>query len=216
MNEDIVNELDDLMCKYKSDKGCWYHNYCRIYSMYLTVRKCDILKVLEIGIEEGKSLFAWRDFFPNAQIYGIDITKYSLINSNKDRITCLYGDATDISWVEKTIKPLGEFDLIVDDGSHISKDMITCLDFYFPNLLASGGIYILEDLNITNSKKSLIKRDPETITNYLFKLVSEMNWYDENCTCNDGEKYGSKPTNHWQSTLNFINFYRGIVILSKK
>ena len=36
--------------------------------------KTEPLRVLEIGIERGGSLLMWRDYFPNAQVFGIDIT----------------------------------------------------------------------------------------------------------------------------------------------
>lgn len=38
------------------------------------------------------------------------------------------------------------FDIIIDDGSHVSSDIIRTFALYFPKL-KSGGTYIIEDLH---------------------------------------------------------------------
>jgi hypothetical protein len=61
----------------KSDKEHFHHYISNFYCEKLTPRKNDNLKILEIGIFAGDSLKLWEDFFPNAEIYGLDIVDHS-------------------------------------------------------------------------------------------------------------------------------------------
>jgi len=62
-----------------------YHDYTPNYfKMFAHLRDAPI-KVLEIGVggyadddRGGQSLEVWRDFFPNAEITGIDIQKKTM------------------------------------------------------------------------------------------------------------------------------------------
>ena len=93
-----MTELCDLAYKYGSDKCPQIkHHFTEWYYQEFVSRKESVRKVVEIGIGElgienpanckiGASLYMWRDFFPNAMIYGIDIDKNLLIRD--DRIQC--------------------------------------------------------------------------------------------------------------------------------
>ena len=59
--------------KYKSDKI--QHGYVEIYSNYLLKLKDKKLKILEIGVADGKSILSWSNFFQKSLIIGIDIKK---------------------------------------------------------------------------------------------------------------------------------------------
>lgn len=50
----------------------YHHGYHRFYDKYI---KRDIKKLLEIGIEDGKSVNLWLQYCPEATIYGLDINK---------------------------------------------------------------------------------------------------------------------------------------------
>jgi uncharacterized NAD-dependent epimerase/dehydratase family protein len=62
----------DIFTGYDTDKG-YHHTYEIPYQRELESRRKDVKGVLEIGIYHGGSLKAWRDYFPNATVVGMDI-----------------------------------------------------------------------------------------------------------------------------------------------
>jgi hypothetical protein len=166
MIQENTTELCDLFYKYKSDK-CpkVYHTYSPVYYENLKNIKYNSLEVLEIGIgtnklmkpicgheySAGASLRAWRDFFKNSFIYGLDIDKNVLFE--EERIKCFYTDQSKkeclLSTIEEIRKfkknPKLKFDLIIDDGSHIIDHMILSFNV-LKEFLNVGGFYIIEDI----------------------------------------------------------------------
>ena len=70
------NNLRSIAEIYKSDKI--EHGYIEIYESYFEKIKDRKLKILEIGIADGKSLLTWSDYFKNSLIIGIDIHKIDI------------------------------------------------------------------------------------------------------------------------------------------
>ena len=68
----------------------------------------------------------WRDFFPNAHIYGADIRPETIFND--ERITTYLCDERKKEDLVNLIKNTGsDIDIFVDDGSHHLNDQIfTC------------------------------------------------------------------------------------------
>jgi hypothetical protein len=108
----------------------------------------EALSILEIGIQNGGSLETWAELIPLAQkIIGCDIDQQceNLIFDDP-RISIIIGDAN-TDHTEALIKEASPaYDLIIDDGSHRSRDIIGNFIRYFP-LLNPGGMYIAEDLH---------------------------------------------------------------------
>ena len=108
----------------------------------------EALSILEIGIQNGGSLETWAELIPLAQkIIGCDIDqKCQNLIFDDPRISIIIGDAN-TDHTEALIKEASpSYDLIVDDGSHTSRDIIGNFIRYFP-LLNPGGMYIAEDLH---------------------------------------------------------------------
>jgi ubiquinone/menaquinone biosynthesis C-methylase UbiE len=63
------NELSRIAKTYGSEKIPLYENF---YFELLKNRRDKITKVIEVGIGNGSSLLTWREFFPQAKIYGVD------------------------------------------------------------------------------------------------------------------------------------------------
>lgn len=135
----MLTELGEL---YNTDKAT-IHNFTSFYDKHFREIKDYFGAVLEIGIHGGASLKMWRDYFSNAMIYGIDIDEKSLFNDK--RIQTFIIDQIDFTSFDKIFKDI-KFDLIIDDGSHITDHQIKS----FMNLeryVKPGGYYILEDLH---------------------------------------------------------------------
>jgi predicted O-methyltransferase YrrM len=140
-----VTPLCELAVKYGTDK--WgKHTYTPIY--YNLLKDKNIKRVLEIGVFKGGSLRMWRDFFPQAMVFGIDNNHNFLFE--EEQIQTIYADQSkeeDLQHVVDTIG--GNFDLVVDDGSHYSGQQIGTANF-FKKHLAPGGILIIEDVKYPN------------------------------------------------------------------
>jgi hypothetical protein len=128
-----------------SDKWAIYlTEYDRLFLDY----RDSQVRMLEIGIQNGGSLDIWSKYFAQAQsIIGCDINQdcAKLVYSDS-RIAVVVGDAnSDES--ERAIASISpRFDLIIDDGSHVSGDNIRSFVRYFPRLV-DGGLFVAEDLH---------------------------------------------------------------------
>jgi len=99
------------------------------------------VKILEIGVQNGGSLETWAKYFWNAEkIYGIDVDpKCADLKFEDERIEVIVGDS-------KTTEIDSTFDIIIDDGSHLSDDIIENWNVWWPKL-NNGGLYVVEDFH---------------------------------------------------------------------
>jgi len=142
---------------YKEHSGFVSHKYIhyffvydRIFSRFLKNGKP--VKMLEIGVQNGGSLEIWKKYLPqNSDIHGIDIDEKCLQLKFSDGISFHLGSALDSNFMEKTFGNI-QFDVIIDDGSHICKDVIQTFEYLFPKM-KNGGCYIVEDMHTSYWKK---------------------------------------------------------------
>lgn len=138
--------LDKLGRRHGTDKASGGgHNYLVWYERFLAPIRDDEIKVLEIGVGNGASLFTWRDYFPRATIVGFDISDNTREYAG-DRISIEIGNQNNIEDLQRVANSHGPFDLIVDDGSHEPEHQIFSLTALCPTYMNPGGFYILEDI----------------------------------------------------------------------
>jgi len=126
-----------------SDKWSSYLDY---YDSVFYNLKNEQINLLEIGVQNGGSLETWAEYFTNAKnIIGCDIDeKCKELLFEDNRINLVVSDIkTEYAYQEIT-KHCNNFDIIIDDGSHFSIDILTSFVTFFP-LLKPGGVYIVED-----------------------------------------------------------------------
>jgi len=158
----MMTDLCRLAYRYGSDKcPIMLHHYTPVYYNLFKDKRKTVKKVLEIGVggpqdmshcanyTRGASLYMWRDFFPKAQIYALDIVPELIFKD--ERIVTFLGDQTKTTDLKKLIKKIGkDIDLVIDDGSHKAEDQIfTCLTLM--PLLNKEVIYAIEDIVDLNS-----------------------------------------------------------------
>jgi SAM-dependent methyltransferase len=159
------------MEKYGSDKGAvkpTRHNYSILYNSLFKSRFQEPVRIFELGLgtnnvsmasnmgadgKPGASLYAWRELFPKAQIFGADIDRQILFES--ERIKTFYCDQTS----ETSIKELwgsndlqDGFDIIIDDGLH-TFEANQCFFENSSKKIRPGGYYIIEDMRIPDKEK---------------------------------------------------------------
>jgi spermidine synthase len=139
--------LNDIGLKYDADKSSRFHHYLDFYQKHLPDREFSG-RLLEIGVMDGLSMKMWAEYYPNAEIVGIDIKEDMasyMHNSDwqvPERVKLITCDGTD----PKQTGPLGMFDIIIDDGSHYMSHQQASFKHLYYNQLNKGGVYILEDL----------------------------------------------------------------------
>lgn len=141
--------LGELAQEYGSDKDT-AHSYAQWYDRHLGRFRDRAIRLLEIGVggnedpyAGGASLRMWAEYFPNAQIFGLDI--HPKLGVDDDRITILCGDQGDSAFLEGVAERWGPFDVVIDDGSHLSRDVVASFRALFPHVV-DGGVYVVEDL----------------------------------------------------------------------
>jgi hypothetical protein len=101
--------------------------------------------MVEIGVQTDASVQMWQEYFPNAEILGIDIDP-DCKRFESDRIKIIIGDQTDREFLLSFArKNFGTIDIVVDDGLHTPNAIQTSFQVLYP-ALSAHGIYAVEDL----------------------------------------------------------------------
>jgi demethylmacrocin O-methyltransferase len=181
--------------------------YFEIYEKYFEEIRYNKLKILEIGIENGGSIRTWKRYFPKAKIIGLDIKK---MNFNIKNVDLIQGDQSSSEILNKIIKKYKSFDIIIDDGSHLTKHVIKSFKYLF-KALKNDGLYIIEDLQTSyfprygGSRINLRKKS--TSLNFFKDLTDSIN-YEKN----------DKPFFYksvFDGNIKFVHFYQNVVVVKK-
>lgn len=153
-----MTPLCDIAYKYRTDKCPQLGlNYTPYYWEVFKDRRENVKKVLEFGIgchnsmdrcvdkyNTGASLLMWRDFFPNAVIYGADIDETAMFES--DRIKTFLCDSTKKQDIDNLISQIGgDIDVLIDDGNHFAANQLFLCRNTMP-YLPKDVFYSIEDV----------------------------------------------------------------------
>jgi hypothetical protein len=218
-----METLTTIFNKYNSDKNTSFHNYCRQYENIFRDFRTKPLKLLEIGVLQGESLKIWRDVFPNAtNIVGVDINPQCKSYENTEKsIFVEIGDATKPDFIKFLNNKYGNFDIIIDDGSHTNKDVILSFESLFPSV-NDDGIYLVEDTICYKSINHLVPSHPNHL-DYFANLTPYLNqWRVDDSTdgirdhCIDPFKIQKKAANIFEASSDMITFGCSFIAINKK
>ena len=180
--------LGDLFDKYGSDRNS-RHSYAGIYNSL--INKFKKIRIIEIGLgsindypyaglNPGGSIRAFREYLPEAKIYGLDIDSDSVAKISEVGFVM---DQTNSQSIETAISKLIEiescFEIIIDDGFHDPHANIrTYLSFY--NLLAAEGFYIIEDVHSSLINFYILIAEHLPGEMKIYDLRSERNGIEDN------------------------------------
>ena len=206
----VTKNLTSIAEIYKTDK--LEHGYTAVYEKYFENIRDHKLQILEIGIADGKSLLMWSDYFKNSTIIGIDIHKINLIEKNLDRtnIKVHQGSQSDESFIKEITNNYCNFDIIIDDGSHLRKDVIKSFHLLFPHL-NNDGLYVVEDMQ--TSYNHFFGGNPFDLKysnshmNFFKHLTDRLNYQEIANPFYVTNKYDAKIIN--------ISFYHNLVFVRK-
>jgi len=181
----------------------WIH-YFEIYERHLEKYRNTSVNVLEIGVQCGGSLQMWKKYFgTNSKIVGIDIDENCKFT--EEQINVEIGDQSDTTFLEKILSEYGQFDVIIDDGSHVQSDVLNSFFFLYPTL-KRGGTYIIEDTHTAyfKSYQGGISSDKNCIS--IFSNFV----HDVNVDC------VREPFNPTLKDLKSLSFYNSVVVFEKE
>jgi 8-demethyl-8-alpha-L-rhamnosyltetracenomycin-C 2'-O-methyltransferase len=162
--------LKALAIRYGCDK--WHsHSYVDKYESLFQNHRETVRRVLEIGIGyyelmrdfvphyvHGASLKMWRDYFPNAQIIGVDIRPDTLIDEERIQSYALdQSNVLELREFANTSRLYEPFDIIIDDGSHDPFHQVLTTSTLFRTLRRPYGVYIIEDVRDPDAMLEVLK-----------------------------------------------------------
>ena len=197
--------LIEIGKKYPSSKNI--SGFIQLYEKYFSSFRNSKINILEIGVDNGDSLRIWREYFTNANICGIDILKKDFKIDNTE---ILQGDQSDKNFLSTIIQKYKNFDIIIDDGSHLKKDVIKSFHLLFP-YLNNEGLYVVEDMQ--TSYNHFFGGNPFDLKysnshmNFFKHLTDRLNYQEIANPFYISNKYDAKIIN--------ISFYRNLVFVRK-
>lgn len=206
--------LDEIGLRHGTDKASHHHDFLRFYERRVAGYRAEAFTLIEIGVYRGASVKTWGEYFPRAQIVGLDINPECKAHEGGN-VQIRIGDASSSAFLFDVVREFGKPALVIDDGSHRWDHQIATLQMMFP-LVAPGGVYILEDLD--TSFEAHLKQapfegySPISAFDYLCKLAR--------CVTADAALGEERPYDlfiaenfRWVST---VEFGRRTAVLGKK
>lgn len=144
--KDIVAAFD----KYGTDKG-FQHGYHNMYTDVFN-RVPAVSRLLEVGVKKGRSIAAWRELFPNAEIVGGDINLLPDLLPEVNGATLVEGNSTRADFAAAVGTG---FDVIIDDGSH---DVNVQWGTFLNLKQAWNHAYVIEDVMGLEAVKTMRRR----------------------------------------------------------
>ncbi len=203
-------------------------SYYKIYQDYFQPYTASPIRLLEVGVYNGESMKILSTFFPDSYIVGVDLEMKHIDFSRYPNVHYEQADQTNASVLTSVCNrhaPTG-FDIIIDDASHIGSYSQATFEALFPKL-KSGGIYIVEDwgtgywndwpdggifekFTATPLPGAITKRLPSHdfgMVGFVKSLVDLVHI--------DSIRHGWKTESIFTSTVEYVHYYPGVVIVKK-
>ena len=195
-----------------------HHGYNRFYEDYLNKYRKKKFNFLEIGMDYGESMKLWRDYFKNANIFGLEIQQ----EYKDERIMVVKGDQSNLTDLKNLVKITKKCDVILDDGSHVPEHQLISFNYLFEKCLSEGGVYIIEDIETSYWKKGNLYGYPinsgpnsnNNIVNIFKEILPIVN--REFLVESEKEKLYNKYINNYAlDNISSINFGMNCIIIKK-
>lgn len=179
----------------------WLH-YFDVYDRHFARFRGKAPTVLEIGVMGGGSLQMWREYFgAGAKIVGLDIDP-ACKKHGGESIEVIIGSQSDEEVVKAIFKRYGEIDIIIDDGSHRSSDMIATMQIAYDNM-SKYGVYLVEDTHTNYWSPDRSKSFME----YSKTLIDQLN---------STHSKGTVPTTNFTQSTDSVSYYDSMVVFEKR
>lgn len=229
--------LDQIALKHGTDKssgyregdGAYGHYYTRYYEKYFEGLRDKSIRLLEVGFYHGSSARMWEEYFPRANLYFVDINEnfFRVYGNNLSERCKMYvaNQGSESSLRQFLSEAGGDFDIIIDDGSHKNKHQIISFETLFP-CLKPGGVYVIEDLHTSywalyegGGSPEVPKANSSSAIRFLQALVDSVNFIGARTTCADENKCPDRirgELTYYQQHIQSIHFYGCICFIFKR
>jgi len=195
--------LNEIALLYGTDKATAHpkikgHCYTPHYEKFFEALRHKEIKLLEIGVGGGESIQTWLQYFPAAIVHGVDIvSETNQFNSREGgpgRYHYENGDQGSADFWRAFNEKYGSMDIIIDDGSHFDKDIISAFKSLWP-MLKPGGLYCIEDLAVAYGGSPFTNPPCQNHMDFVKDKLDDINRLDE---------------------IDFLYFSKELAILGKK
>lgn len=144
--------LAEIILGTNSDKNTRHSYVDHYYEQAFAPYRHRGITLLEIGVYRADSLIAWRKYFNDATIYGLDI---HIPRKWRQRLS-------DVHWIEasqtdpEAVKHVSDLDIVIDDGSHRIDDQLASFEILWPKI-KPGGLYVIEDIEDIGSHANIFR-----------------------------------------------------------
>ena len=224
-----MKTLDEIAVKYRTDKASvpytdqvysypshTAHHYTAVYDRMFSPLRDKPVALLELGVCTGASMRMWADYFAHrdSKLVGIDIDLSLLGGTISDpRVTLHEGDQSDTNLLGP---PSRQFDIIIDDASHVSSKTIESFQAWWP-YLRDGGVYIVEDTH--SSFHAFHYGDDEACEDPAQNATTAMGFFQRlamDVNFHGTTQWDLFPISYWQGYwLKAVEFRFNLVILTK-
>lgn len=190
-------------------------NFLKNYDHILNTLRSTNIVFFEIGIggsknpkDGGHSLRMWGEYLSNAKLYALDIYYKDLIFNERTKI--FQGSQIDKNVLNQIHKESGNFDIIIDDGSHTNSHQIETFKILFPKL-NNGGFYFIEDVQtsyyLSDGGDGFYLKNKKTAINFFKEMIDKMHQVEH-------ENPYSKP-DYYSKNITEITFFPNLIVIKK-
>ena len=195
--------------------------YDRVFSEF----RSKPMRMLEIGIQNGGSLEIWSKYFDKIEtLVGCDINPLcNGLTYESPAISVIVGDANQPETEQRILQKSPSFNMIIDDGSHNSSDIVRSFCKYFSKL-ENDGIYVIEDLHCSyfSGYEGGLKYEYSSME--FLKLLADVINYEHWSRQSDRQALVNKITSKWGvqisdadlAAVHSVEFVNSICIVRKK
>jgi 23S rRNA U2552 (ribose-2'-O)-methylase RlmE/FtsJ len=209
MNENQIS-LASICKNYLGPVAAKFDHYIEIYERTFQHLRNRPINLLEIGVFKGGSLNIWRQYFhPESTIVGIDINPRCAVHNDPDNKKFIrIGRQQDPEFLDALISEFGNFDIVVDDGSHQMDHVTKTFQHLFPKI-ADSSIYFIEDMQTSywprygggfQTSGTMIELAKE-----LIDLLNISHWRSDE----------QVEAMHLQNQIKSIQFFEAVIVLEK-
>jgi cellulose synthase/poly-beta-1,6-N-acetylglucosamine synthase-like glycosyltransferase/glycosyltransferase involved in cell wall biosynthesis len=213
-----MSRLTEIFFSHRGNVSDKWEHYLGIYDAELArfVTRGQPVHLLEIGVQNGGSLQVWSKYLPpGSSVVGIDIDPSCADLSLGENVRVAIADASDPVAIDRVLGD-DRFDVIIDDGSHRSEDIVATFEACFDRLLP-GGLYVIEDLHCSyfTSHGGGFRR-PDAVMEWLKNLTDSLN---ADHFQNDAAATAAASELHrlrvWGSQIARIAFFDSVTVVEK-